>query len=243
MKTLAICIPTYRRPALLERCLRSALASAQDRPISVIVADDAVSDANVEVMTRVTAEHPNVQWHRNPNNLGIDDNIQRAVELCTADFAWLVGEDDTFVAGAVAAMVDRLQHLDVPFVFANYRYVDDSMERELGTALPTAADGTMPCGPFLEQWLWAVGFLGACVVCKSAWNITSAQPYRGTYYTHVGRIVEMLAREPSVAIVAQPCVCNRVEGQDTFSWKTDSYGVFFGFVAMCRSARRSDNQR
>lgn len=236
MKTLAICIPTYRRPALLERCVKSALASALDGSISVVVADDAASDVNVEVMTRLTAEHPNVQWHRNPRNLGIDDNIQHAVDLCEADFAWLIGEDDSFVAGAVAAMVDRLQHLDAPFVFANYRYVDESMLRELGTALPATADSTMARGPFVEQWLWAVGFLGACVVRKASWRATTAEPYRGTYYTHVGRIVEMLAREPNVTIVAQPSVCNRVEGQDTFSWKTDSYGVFFGFVAMCRRA-------
>jgi glycosyltransferase involved in cell wall biosynthesis len=233
MKTLAICIPTYRRPTLLERCVRSALASALDRPISVEVADDAVSDANAEVMGRLTAEHPSVYWHRNTHNLGIDDNIQNAVDLCRSDFAWLIGEDDTFAAGAVAAMFDRLQHLDVPFVFANYRYTDQSMRRELGTALPSSGSISMPCRPFIEQHLWAVGFIGACVVRKTSWNATTPTPYRGTYYTHVGRIAELLAPQVTVTLVSEPCVCNRVEGDEVFTWKKDSYGVFFGFVEMC----------
>lgn len=234
MKTLSICIPTYRRPALLERCVLSALASALDRPVSIVVADDAMSDDNALTMLRLTADHPNVHWHRNARNLGIDDNIQNAVDLCRTDYAWLIGEDDTFIPGTVATMVDRLQHLDVPFVFANYRYVDDSMQRELGIALPLAAANTMPLGAFIEQNLWAVGFIGACVVCKASWDATTPAPYQGTYYTHVGRIAEMLASQSDVVVVGEPCVCNRVEGQDAFTWKKDSYGVFFGFVAMCR---------
>jgi glycosyltransferase involved in cell wall biosynthesis len=234
VKTLSICIPTYRRPALLERCVLSALASALDRPVSIVVADDAMSDDNALTMLRLTADHPNVHWHRNPRNLGIDDNIQNAVDLCRTDYAWLIGEDDTFIPGAVAAMVDRLQHLDAPFVFANYRYTDQSMQRELGTALPASTSNSMPCGPFIEQHLWAVGFIGACVVRKTSWDATTPAPYSGTYYTHVGRIAEMLASQADVTVVSEPCVCNRVEGQDVFTWKKDSYGVFFGFVAMCR---------
>jgi glycosyltransferase involved in cell wall biosynthesis len=234
MKTLAICIPTYRRPTLLERCVRSALTSALGRPISIVVADDAMSDDNVLTMTRLTAEHPNVYWHRNTSNLGIDDNIQNVVDLCRSDFAWLIGEDDTFTAGAVAAMFDRLQHLDAPFVFANYRYTDQSMQRELGTALPLSVSISMPCRLFIEQHLWAVGFIGACMVRKTSWDATAPAPYHGTYYTHVGRIAEMLASQTAVTLVSEPCVCNRVEGDDVFTWKKDSYGVFFGFVAMCR---------
>lgn len=234
MKTLAVAIPTYRRPALLERCVLSALASAEGRPLRIVVADDAMNETNLETMTRLCEAHPAVQWHRNLRNLGIDDNIQQAVDLCETDFAWLIGEDDVFLPGAVAAMHDRLQTLDAAFVFANYRYVDDSMQRVLGTALAPAPGVAVPRDDFIARHLWAVGFIGACVLRKSSWDRTDATPYHGTYYTHVGRIAEMLARAESVAVVAQPCVSNRVEGQDAFTWKKDSYGVYFGFVTMCR---------
>lgn len=233
MKTLGICIPTYRRPALLERCVRSAIASASGRPIKIVVADDSASDANVATLRRLIAEFPFIQWHRNERNLGIDANIQRAVDLCNADYAWLIGEDDTFLPGAVARMHERIQSLNAAFVFANYHYVDTDPSRVLGTALDDEMPESMQRDVFIMNHLWAIGFIGACVVCKSDWLATNPKPYEGTYYTHVGRIAEMLARGTTVAAESEPCVANRVEGTDTFTWKNDSYGVFFGFMTMC----------
>ena len=92
---------------------------------------------------------------------------------------------------------------------------------------------------FINRHLWAAGFIGACIVDRQRWQATSTAPYKGTYYTHVGRICELLAAPGSTAlIVAEPCVANRVEGTDTFTWKHDSYGVFFGFKVMCEAVAR-----
>lgn len=234
MKTLGICIPTYRRPALLRRCVQSAIASAGSRPIRIFVADDSMSDVNDAVRKELIVANPFVHWQRNDRNLGIDTNIQRAVDLCDCDYAWLIGEDDVFLPGAVGRMHDLIQTLDVSFVFANYRYADDNPDRVLGTALDTNLVSPVPRDLFIAKHLWAIGFIGACVVSKHAWAATDAAPYVGTYYTHVGRISEMIARTAAVVAVGAPCVANRVEGKDTFTWKKDSYGVFFGFLDMCR---------
>jgi hypothetical protein len=174
--------------------------------------------------------------HRNTANLGIDDNIQCAVDLCDCDYAWIVGEDDYFFPGAVKRVFDQLQLAKEAFVFANYAYVGDDAGRLLGRALD-APPALMSGVDFVSQHLWAAGFIGACIVNRKRWSETSKAPYKGTYYTHVGRICEMLSNcSDPVRIVAEPCVANRVEGTDTFTWKHDSYGVFFGFRAMCAAA-------
>lgn len=234
MKTLSVCVPTYRRPALLDRCVRSAISSAGEHPIEVVVVDDSVSDINGDVMKQLISEFPFVRWVRNERNLGIDVNIQRAVDLATTDYAWLIGEDDLFLPGAIARVHARIQAGEEAFVFANYRYVDIDPTVVLGTASSEQMPGSMPRDEFISNHLWAIGFIGACVVRKSAWAVTDPMPYHGTYFTHVGRIAEILSREPRVAVEAQPCVANRVEGGDTFTWKSDSYGVFVGFLSMCQ---------
>jgi glycosyltransferase involved in cell wall biosynthesis len=234
VKTLSICVPTYRRPELLERCVRSAIASAHDCPIEIVVADDSVSDVNVATMQRLTAEFPFVRWFRNERNLGIDDNIQHAVELAESDYVWLIGEDDTFLPGAIARVHRRIQDDDACFLFANYRFVDIDPRVVLGVATSEQLPATMTRGEFIADQLWAIGFIGACIVRKSEWASTDPAPYRGTYFTHVGRIAEILSQHSTVAIEAEPCVANRVEGGDTFTWKNDSYGVFAGFLLMCK---------
>ena len=238
MITLGICIPTYKRPAFLRRCVLSAINSAEGRPIRIFIADDSVTDANDTVLSELTKAYPSVQVHRNLRNLGIDANIQQVVELCDCDYAWLVGEDDYFLTGAVKRMHDLLQDVDAPFVFANYAYVGDDAGKIIGQAL-SEPDGELPTQHFISSHLWAAGFIGACVVDRHRWSSTQAVPYEGSYYTHVGRICELLAQSnASVYVVAGCSVANRVEGTDTFTWKRDSYGVFFGFKAMCEAVAR-----
>jgi glycosyltransferase involved in cell wall biosynthesis len=234
VKTLSICVPTYRRPALLERCVRSAVASAGDCPIEIVVADDSVSDVNAATMQQLSREFAFVRWIRNERNLGIDDNIQHAVDLTGTDYAWLIGEDDLFLPGAVARMHARIQSGEQAFVFANYHYVDVDPAVVLGTALSEPLPPTMSRDEFISNHLWATGFIGGCVVRKSDWSRTDPAPYKGTYFTHVGRIAEILSRQQTVAIESRPAIANRAEGADTFTWKHDSYGVFTGFLTMCK---------
>ena len=193
MKTLGICIPTYKRPDFLRRCVLSAISSAEGRPIRIFIADDSTNDTNDQVISELQAAHSCVQAHRNVVNLGIDANIQQAVALCDCDYAWLIGEDDTFLPVAVARMHERLQTLDVPFVFANYAFVGNEPTLRLGEALQDVREGPMPAERFLSEHLWAAGFLGACIVHRTAWLRTEPAPYAGTYYTHVGRIAELVA--------------------------------------------------
>lgn len=235
MTTLGICIPTYKRPEFLRRCVLSALNSADGRPIRIFIADDSLDETNSALYAELRERTDAIVVHRNPVNLGIDDNIQRCVDLCDCDYAWIVGEDDFFLPGAVVRVVNLLQNATAPFIFANYAYVGDDERRHIGRALDEP-DGEMPGVEFIGRHLWAAGFIGACIVDRRRWGGTSTAPYKGTYYTHVGRVCELLASSGQPArIIAEPCVANRVEGEDTFTWKRDSYGVFFGFKAMCEA--------
>jgi glycosyltransferase involved in cell wall biosynthesis len=236
MKTLAICIPTYRRPEMLRRCILSAIASAGPAPIRIFIADDAMSDVNVATLSELCATYPFIRWQRNAANLGIDRNIQHVLAMSDCDHAWLIGEDDLFLPGAVARMVDLLQQHASPFIFSNYQYVDGDHKRVLGLALPDTGDADCPAARFIEDSLWSVGFIGSCVVECAVWNRTAGKPYDGTYFTHVGRVVDMLGAHPSLYFSARPAIANRSQGDDTFTWKADSFGVFLGFERMCRTA-------
>lgn len=238
MRTLGICIPTYKRPNLLRRCVLSALTAANEFPLRIFIADDSMDDTNTALYAELYERSNAIVVYRNPTNLGIDGNIQRCVDLCDCDYAWIVGEDDYFLPGSVARVHALLQDAPDAFVFANYAYVGDGDEHHIGVALKES-DGGLRGPDFIDRHLWAAGFIGACIVERRRWDATSSASYRGTYYTHVGRICEMLAAPGAVArVVAEPCVANRVEGTDTFTWIGDSYGVFFGFKAMCEAVAR-----
>jgi glycosyltransferase involved in cell wall biosynthesis len=53
---VSVVIPTYRRPEMLERCLRAVIEQDFDAPFEIIVADDEPSDVTLALITRLRAE-------------------------------------------------------------------------------------------------------------------------------------------------------------------------------------------
>ena len=116
MTTLGICIPTYKRPDFLERCVMSAIKSADSRPIKIFISDDSCSNTNDFVIDKLTSLYNFIVINRNQNNQGIDQNIQTVVDMCNCDYAWLIGEDDEFVFDGIKKMYDLIQDTSLPFI-------------------------------------------------------------------------------------------------------------------------------
>jgi glycosyltransferase involved in cell wall biosynthesis len=239
MTTLGICIPTYKRPEFLKRCVESAVYSSKGLPIKIYIADDSISDVNKDVINELQSKYPFIHVKYNEINLGIDDNIQCVVDMCACDYAWLIGEDDTFLPDAIARIHALLQTTGAAFVYANYHFVGNDPATVLSQTQLTIDGGTMPADQFISQHLWAIGFIGACIVRCKEWRCTDPKPYNGTYYTHVGRISEIMCKTGSLYVTKDCSVANRVEGggAETFTWWSDSYGVLFGFVKMCQAVK------
>ena len=232
---LGICIPTYRRPELLRRCVISAFNAAGKYSINIYISDDSGDDTNLNVISELSNIYgENITHHKNEINLGIDNNIQFVTTLCRCDYIWLVGEDDFFLEGSVENVLRQLLNKDHDFILLNYAYIGNKSDETLGLALPDKLDKLLSIDDFLCKYMWATGFIGACVIRRELWLNTDPVRYKGTYYSHVGRIAEIVLSGGVTNIISKPHVANRVEGGvDNFTWKSDSYGVYFGYLSMC----------
>jgi glycosyltransferase involved in cell wall biosynthesis len=234
---LGVCIPTYRRPDQLRRCVDSIVRSSGANVVPIHIADDSVDDTNVSVIAELKARYPHIVHHRNPKNLGIDLNILHCVDLCEARHAWIMGEDDRMVPEAISTVLDTLGRGDHPFVFVNYASVDEAMTlvlRERSLALD--ADREMSAEEFLASDAWSMGFIGACVVDKNAWRTVRPALYIGTYFAHVGTAMEYL-RGRTVYLIARPLVLNRCGTARTFTWTGSTFDVLNGWGRMVNGLR------
>lgn len=231
-RRLGICIPTYKRPELLEKCVESLIAAAAPFAVPIFIADDSTDDTNTSTYADLQARYAHIVVQRNPKNLGIDGNILHSVDICDCEYAWLIGEDDRMVPDGVRVVLPLLERESPAFVAANYSYVDADFRvilREKRMALDM--DRTEGSETFVREDAWAVGFIGSCIVNKSLWQTVTPDKYLGTYFAHVGVILESVAGK-SVMLVAQPLVLNRVGNAETFTWSGDAYGVFTGWARM-----------
>ncbi|MBM9538193.1 glycosyltransferase family 2 protein [Desulfobulbus alkaliphilus] len=229
---LGICIPTYKRPDQLTACVRSILLAASHHEVPVYIADDSTDETNEQAIKQLQREYPFIFTSKNKANLGIDKNILNAVDLCPCKYAWMMGEDDRLTPDAVDQILGLLSSLDSeqwPFIFVNYASVDADIHYYLNRqVLPLEEDLIESAEQFLVSHAWAAGFIGGCIVNTTAWEKIEREHYIGTYFAHIGIIMEMIQGR-QVHLVARPLVLNRCGEPRLFTWSDATFTVAGGW--------------
>jgi glycosyltransferase involved in cell wall biosynthesis len=231
--TLGISIPTYKRPEQLLETVRSVIAEGREFEIPVFIADDSADATNTEVLELLTSEYPFIRVFHNAKNLGIDGNILHSVDLNSCRYAWLLGEDDRMVPGGIARVLSVIEKEDAPFIYANYSSVNADFSHMLKPlSLPLKSDTRMSSERFFRQYSWSAGFIGACVVRKTEWDKVDRSRYVGTWFAHVGTIME-LCHGDDIPMIAEPLVLNRCGTTEVFSWTSALMDVLDGWRRLC----------
>jgi glycosyltransferase involved in cell wall biosynthesis len=215
---LSICISTLNRAEFLCATLVKMLPQLTDQ-CEVIVVDNASSDNTPEVATELARRDDRLRYLRRHDNLGLDGNFDRAIELARGDYCWLMSDDDLLRPGAIAAVLDAVA-MDPSVVLVNYEFRDFTMENVLqARVLDIETDRRY--GPWeLDRMFVELGdfvrYIGALVMRRSLWLSRSRHLYLGSFYHFVGMMYQ--ERLPGPAhVIAEPCVSYRCGNQYTFS--------------------------
>lgn len=120
---LSIAIPTYNRADCLKQCLNSIVSQFSDpevfNGVEVVISNNASTD-NTEALVRLFQEdYPNVKYNKNPENLGVDKNILRVVEMSQGGFVMLLGDDDALFPGYLSYLVKLLRQNPQAYYLSN----------------------------------------------------------------------------------------------------------------------------
>jgi glycosyltransferase involved in cell wall biosynthesis len=88
-------IPTYKRPKLLKRALRSVLAQSYPH-FEILVADDASGEETDKVMQEFIKQDERVKLLKHPSNIGAIANFQKALMHATTPYVCFLADDDFF---------------------------------------------------------------------------------------------------------------------------------------------------
>ncbi|GAB4161541.1 MAG: hypothetical protein Fur0046_40250 [Cyanobacteria bacterium J069] len=101
--SVSVCIPTYRRPALVKAAVESALAQ-QYPSLEIVVSDDSPDDrTEVALADLITSRR--VRYVRNRPPLRQAGNVNQLFDLATGEFLVLLHDDDLLVPGAIARLL------------------------------------------------------------------------------------------------------------------------------------------
>lgn len=100
---VSVCMATYNGAAYLQEQLDSILAELEPQD-EVVIVDDASSDGTVALLS--TFDDPRVRVHPRGNNRGYVRTFEEALGLATGDVLMLSDQDDIWVPGRRALLVD-----------------------------------------------------------------------------------------------------------------------------------------
>ncbi|AHU89033.1 glycosyl transferase [Trueperella pyogenes] len=117
-----IMVPFWERNDWLAELIDSVLAQTDGRWRLVIV-DDCHPNSDAERIV-ARANDRRIEYVRNPRNLGLRANFQRCVELATADYLVIPGNDDRFLPNYVATMQQAIAELHPDIVQPGVQVID-----------------------------------------------------------------------------------------------------------------------
>ncbi|MCA8829546.1 glycosyltransferase [Hymenobacter pini] len=135
---LSICVPTYQRPELLARALRSIGPLSAE--VEVVVSDNSTqNDYSEQITTHVLADQPAAQWryYRNAPGCNAATNWVACVERARGHYILMLHDDDYLLPGGLATMLQTLrlvQHTNHAVLFGVS--VVDAERREVLRQLP-----------------------------------------------------------------------------------------------------------
>jgi len=207
---LSICIATRNRGDFIGQTLDSIVEQIEPG-VELVIVDGASTDNAPDVIARYAAKHPEVRYHREPVNCGVDQDYDKAVGYAAGEFCWLMTDDDLLRPGAietVLACIDRGP--DLVIVNAEVRNADFS--KGLGTRLPDLTKdkeyGSSDSEAFFREVASHLSFIGCVIVRRKTWLERDRATYYGSLFVHVGVIFQHPPIE-RVRVVAAPLIAIR----------------------------------
>ncbi len=180
---VSICIPTCNRDVYLESLLRRLFAQLDGLTgeIEVVVSDNASDDRTAEIASAY-AERPNFRYVRRSENGGAERNFLEAVQAATAEYCWLLGDDEIVEPAAIERLLELVtgEAFDLAlFSTTTQRWVD---ERVQFSSYRQYVDHFARVRP---ETLWASTLVSLSVFRRQVWaEVPNKERFIPTHYLH-----------------------------------------------------------
>lgn len=136
-------IPTFRRPALLARAIRSVLAQSY-RGLQVLVCDNASGDETRQVVSSLAGENYRVSYYCQRENIGFVRNFNFGLSKVTTPYFSLLSDDDMLLPDFYATATRALERYPSSLIFAGMTREIFEGQAESRRIMPTVREGYYP---------------------------------------------------------------------------------------------------
>lgn len=117
---ISICIPTFNRGDLLRQTLDVLLPQLEGRDVELLISDNASTDNTPTIVHSLKARHPFIRYHRQSENVGLDNNTLASIATARGEYCWLCSDDDIPLPGSFAKIEDTLRQYSPNLIYLHH---------------------------------------------------------------------------------------------------------------------------
>jgi len=118
---LAIAIPTFNRPDILNENIRLMLPEIIEFSIPVYISDDSTDDETKTMSEILQKDYENIFYYKNSPGLGHDRNCIKTLSLPTEEYIWYLGDSFAINSGGLNRVLNIINSQVVDFISVNAR--------------------------------------------------------------------------------------------------------------------------
>lgn len=221
---LSICIATFNRAKFIGETLDSLLPQL-NAGVELVILDGGSTDGTEQIVRSYAARTPRLRYERQSTNNGVDRDFDRAVEIASGEYCWLMSDDDLIKEGGVNAVLSALgRRRSLYIVNAEVRSHDlssliDDRRLEFDDNVFYGAGELDRL--FVETGLYLT-FIGCVVISRKLWLDRQREPYFGSQFIHMGVIFQQPVPDGAEVIAATLIVIR----YGNASWKSKEFEVW-----------------
>lgn len=221
---LSVCINTRNRAGFLRETLDSILVQFNES-VELVVVDGASDDGTEPMMHGYAGRHVAVKYFSSETPIGIDEGYDLAVQLASGRYCWMMTDDDLIADGALDRLLAEIEKGYDLILLEIDCYTKDLAISLRQPLYQVGSDRVFTPENFQEFWPASgkgLSYIGSVVLRRSIWFEHDRTRYYGSYFVHVGVILESTSITRAL-IVGQPYIKYR---SGNSSWTPRSFEIW-----------------
>lgn len=214
--TVTAVIPTFRRPELLERAIKSVLAQSYPH-LKVLVCDNDSGDETAEVVADLRRRDPRVIYHCHSENIGAAASWFFGLRAVDTDYFALLSDDDVLLPDFYRHAIDAFErHPDAGFFCGQVIVYDQNRGTHGLRPHRDWEDGFYEAGRWASRMFDNQFYWTSCV-----WSATIPEQVGWKEIPQTGYLMDVLflaqaAAQSSFVVTLAPCAVFAITGQNAY---------------------------
>lgn len=124
---ISVALCTYNGADYL-KCQLLSIVSQTKSVDEIIICDDCSTDDTIKIIELISLQHPNlIKLYQNKIRLGVKQNFERAILLCSGDFIFLSDQDDIWINNKVEIFIKYFNNFpEISVFFSNGLMINEN---------------------------------------------------------------------------------------------------------------------